>query len=185
MKRPRGDAWASDDTGQTAQVKRVAVVDSGGAGKTTFARELGRRTGIPVIHLDEHYWRPGWIETPKPEWRTRQRELLAGDTSIADGNYGGTMDIRFAKANTVIILAQSRLRCLQRVLRRSVLHHGREVQAAGCLEQIDLAFLAWVWRYPKEGRLRLKAALDRHRDRLKVIELVSPRQMRSFLRSIE
>jgi len=37
--------------GRLCRVKRVAVVGSGGAGKSTLARELGQRTGIPVIHL--------------------------------------------------------------------------------------------------------------------------------------
>ncbi|WP_139235278.1 P-loop NTPase family protein [Actinopolyspora lacussalsi] len=41
-------------------MRRIAVVGSGGARKTTFARELGRRTGIAVVNLDEFYWRPGW-----------------------------------------------------------------------------------------------------------------------------
>ena len=45
------------------------VVGPGGAGKSTFARRLGERTGLPVIHLDEHYWRPGWEPTPDDEWR--------------------------------------------------------------------------------------------------------------------
>ena len=40
-------------------MQRIAVVGSGGAGKSTFGRELGRLLGLPVIHLDHHYWRPG------------------------------------------------------------------------------------------------------------------------------
>jgi adenylate kinase family enzyme len=48
-------------------VERVAVVGPGGAGKSTFARALGARTGLPVVHLDQSYWKPGWTETPKDE----------------------------------------------------------------------------------------------------------------------
>jgi len=33
-------------------VQRVAIIGSGGAGKSQLARELGRITGLPVIHLD-------------------------------------------------------------------------------------------------------------------------------------
>lgn len=58
---------------------RVAIVGSGGAGKTTFARRLGERLGLPVIHLDEHYRRPGWVATPSREWRRRQRGVPLGD----------------------------------------------------------------------------------------------------------
>ncbi len=165
-------------------VQRVAVVGSGGAGKSTFARELGRRTGIPVIHLDHHHWKPGWIETPPEKWRVLQDDLLAGDAWIVDGNYGGTFDVRFARADTVIVLALPRLRCLTRVLRRTLRHHGRDVQAAGCPERLDLKFLRWVWRYPTDSRPRLDAALGQYSASLRVIELVSPNQVEEFLREV-
>jgi adenylate kinase family enzyme len=163
-------------------MQRIAVVGSGGAGKSTFARELGLRTEIAVIHLDLHYWKPGWVETPAEEWRTLQINLLAGDSWIADGNFGGTLDVRLARADTVIVLALPALQCLVGVLRRFLLHYGRDVQAAGCPERINLAFLRWVWRWPRESRPRLDAALDHYRDRLRVVELSSRRQVDDFLR---
>jgi adenylate kinase family enzyme len=70
-------------------------VGSGGAGKTTFARELARRTGLPVVHLDHLYWKPGWVETPRDEWRMVQDERLTATEWIADGNYSGTFNVRF------------------------------------------------------------------------------------------
>lgn len=38
--------------------RRVLVIGCAGAGKTTFATELARITGLPLIYLDRHYWRP-------------------------------------------------------------------------------------------------------------------------------
>ncbi len=165
-------------------MKRVAVVGSGGAGKSTFARELGRRTGIPVIHLDCHHWNPGWIATPPEQWRAVQSDLLAADVWIVDGNYGATFDLRFARADTVIVLSLPRWRCVIRAIRRNLQHHGHAVQAAGCPERLDLQFLRWVWRYPRDGRPRLDAALDRYRAHLRVIELASPPQVHQFLRNV-
>jgi adenylate kinase family enzyme len=162
-------------------MERVAVVGSGGAGKSTFARELGARTGLPVVHLDRHFWKPGWVETPTDEWRAVQAELVAADRWILDGNYGGTLDLRLARADTVIALALSRYRCVTRAFRRSVANRGRPVNADGCPERIDRDFLRWVWRYPKDSRPRLDAALARHRDHLDVIELTTPAEVRSFL----
>lgn len=100
------------------------MVGSGGAGKTTFARELGGRLGLPVIHLDEHYWRPGWVETPRDQWRLVQERLVAGDAWVVDGNYGGTLDLRFKAADTVVMLDYPRLVCLGRALRRSLVKRG-------------------------------------------------------------
>lgn len=162
-------------------MQRIAVVGSGGAGKSTFAKQLGERTGIPVVHLDRHYWKPGWVETPRDEWREVQRGLLAGQTWIADGNYGGTFDVRFSGADTVIVLALPRWLCASRALRRSLQHRGRDVQADGCPERVDLRFLHWIWRYPIDSRPRLDLALEAHRDRLHIIELTSSRDIQAFL----
>lgn len=162
-------------------MQRIAVVGSGGAGKSTFATELGRQLAVPVIHLDEHYWQPGWVETATEEWRDRQRKLLASDRWIVDGNYTSTLDVRLDRADTVVVLAIPRWRCLIRVLRRWLQHYGRAVQAAGCPERVSPAFLRWVWNYPRSGRARLDTALARHRQNLRVVELYSPADVRDFL----
>src|SRR4029077_16885614 len=43
-----------------ASMNRIMVVGNAGAGKSTFARRLGGKLALPVIHLDSHFWRPGW-----------------------------------------------------------------------------------------------------------------------------
>ena len=85
-------------------MRRVAIIGSSGAGKSTLARRLGERTGLPVVHLDEHFWRPGWVETSRGEWRAVQTALCAQDAWIMDGNYSGTLDVRLARADTVVFL---------------------------------------------------------------------------------
>ena len=166
-------------------MRRVAVVGPGGAGKSTFARELGRRLRLPVVHLDEHHWKPGWTATPRAAWRALQAELLSGESWIADGNYGSTFDIRFARADTVIVLAPPRLVCLTGALRRSVGRRGEAIQARGCPERLDLAFLRWIWRYPTDSRPRLDAALARHSDHLRIVELRSRREAAAFLARLD
>jgi len=162
-------------------MQRVAIVGSGGAGKSTLAVELGRRTGLPVIHLDQLHWRPGWVETPKEEWADVLSRALLGDRWIVDGNYGGTFELRFDRADTIVVLAPSRWLCLFRVVRRSVMNHGRVVQAAGCPERIDLHFFKWVWRYPLDSRPRLDGAIDAYRSSTAVVELRSTADVRGYL----
>src|SRR5688572_30960534 len=84
-----------DNVSTCDKMKRILVIGSGGAGKSTFARRLGKILSIEVIHLDSIYWRPGWIETPKQEWKKRVEHLIAGDSWIMDGNYSGTLQLRF------------------------------------------------------------------------------------------
>lgn len=163
-------------------MQRVAIVGSGGAGKSTFARALGEVTDLPVVHLDQFFWKPDWVETPRDEWRQRQSELFAGDRWIADGNYGGTFDDRFSRADTVIIVARSRLACIASAVGRSARNHGKPVQAEGCPERFQLAFFRWIWNYDRDSRPRLDAALARH-EHLDIVELTSRKAMKEFLES--
>jgi adenylate kinase family enzyme len=164
------------------KMQRIAVVGSGGAGMTTFATQFARRTGLPVVHLDHLDWRPGWVETPSEEWRTVVEEHLEGERWIVDGNYARTFDIRFERADTVIVLEMSRWRCLARVLRRTLLNHGKPVQAADCPERVDAEFLRWVWRFPKESGPLLEQAIERHGATLSVVRQRSSFEVRRYLR---
>lgn len=171
-------------TAYCSTVHRVAVVGSGGAGKTTFARQLAERIDLPVVHLDRYYWKPGWIPPATNDWVALQVDLVASEGWVIDGNYGGTFDVRFVRADTVIVLALSRWRCVGRALRRLVANREHDLQADGCPERLSLPFLRWIWRYPRDSRPRLDAAIDRHRDHLRVIELTSPSKVKWFLNGL-
>ena len=45
-------------------MRRVLVIGICGAGKSTFSQVLAARTGLPLIHLDKEFWRPGWADRP-------------------------------------------------------------------------------------------------------------------------
>ena len=162
-------------------MQRVAVVGSGGAGKSTFARALGRITRLPVSLLVENYWSPGWVETPRYQWATIQGALVAQENWIIEGHYGNTLDLRFARADTVIVLAWPRRVCIYRVLKRVALNWHCDTQARGCPEHFDLAFLRWLWDFPHNGRPALAAALQRYEGHLEVVYLTTSASARRYL----
>jgi len=135
-------------------VRRVVIIGCSGAGKSTFARILARQTNLPLIHLDREFWRPGWVETPRSEWRAKVIELVAGETWIMEGNYGSSLDLRLPRADTIIWFDYPRRRCLWRVVKRVVMTYGqiRPDMAPGCPEQINLAFLCWIWNFNRRER---------------------------------
>jgi adenylate kinase family enzyme len=142
-------------------VRRVAVIGSGGAGKSVFARDLAARLGIPVVHLDPLFWRPGWIETPHDEWRAKQQELVAAETWVIEGNHAPTLDVRLRAADTVVMLDRTRAVCMWRVMRRRLTYRRRDRpdRAMGCPEKLNLSFLRWVWSFPAEGKAEVLAAV--------------------------
>ncbi len=168
-------------------MKRVAVIGSGGAGKSTFARELGDILNITPTHLDVHYWRPGWQETPQGAWAELQKGLLAGERWIMDGNYGSTMDMRLAAADTIIFLDMPRLLCVWRVFKRVMTYRkgARPDMAPGCHERLDWPFLAYVWNYPRKRRPEVLRRLEHHAPHKTVVRLRTPRQVRRFLGALQ
>lgn len=98
--------------------RRVVVTGLAGSGKSTFTIALADQTGLPVIHLDLHFWKPGWVAPSEAEWRATQRDLLAGDVWIADGNYHETLDLRVELADTVVVLDMPWWLCTGRALLR-------------------------------------------------------------------
>jgi adenylate kinase family enzyme len=167
-------------------MRRIAVVGPGGAGKSTLARRLGERLGLPVIHLDAEHWRPGWVETPAEEWAAKVRELAARERWIIDGNYWGTMEIRMAAADTIVFLDFPRRTCLWRVLLRQLRYRGRSRpdMTEGCPERITLQFVRWIWEYPRTRRPRVLALMRSVGAHARHVILRSPREVEGFVASL-
>ena len=168
-------------------MKRVLVIGSGGAGKSTFSRRLGERLGLAVIHLDVEHWRPGWVEPPKEEWRGAVEELCARESWVMDGNYSGTLAARLAACDTVIFLDLPRIVCVWRVFKRWATYRGmsRPDTAEGCHEQLDVKFLLWVWNYPTRSRPKALALLEKHGEGKRIVHLRSSAEVEKFLRELE
>jgi adenylate kinase family enzyme len=167
-------------------MRKVLVIGSGGAGKSTFAKRLGARLKVAVIHLDSHYWRPGWVETPKAEWLKTVEELLERDSWVMDGNYSGTLDHRLKACDTVIFLDLPRTVCLWRVLKRLLMHwrRSRPDMAAGCPENFNLDFIRWVWNYPQRARPKVIRVLGEQAGGKKIIRLQSRAEVEKFLAGV-
>lgn len=167
------------------------ILGSAGAGKSTLAAALGERTGLPVVHLDVLFWRPGWVAAP--EHQARRELSLAVDRPgwIIEGNFlpprSGELDPRFGRADTVVFLDVPRLRCAQRVLVRLVRDHGRRRAdlPEGCWEGIDIPLLRWIWGYQKTDRPSVLGILRRLPGRVAVHRLRSDTDARKFLASLQ
>ena len=164
-------------------MQKIAIIGSCGAGKSTLARSLGAKLNLPIIHLDAYYWKSGWQETEPDRWLKVQQELMKGDRWIIDGNYGGTMNIRLAAADTVIWLDFNRYICLNRILKRNLQYFGRTRPdlAANCPERLNWEFLVYVWNFPQLHRPKIIEKIAPYRDSKQIIILQNPRQVLDLL----
>src|ERR1051325_10079741 len=168
------------------KMRKVLVIGSGGAGKSTVAKRLGQLLDIEVKHLDKFYWQPGWTETPKEEWLQTVTELVSGDSWIIDGNFGGTLEFRLQHCDTIIFLDMPRLLCLWRIMKRRLLYRNRSRpdMAEGCHEKVDLEFIEWVWNYSHRTRPKVIKLLKEHGPGKQVVWLRSNTEVEKFLASL-
>jgi adenylate kinase family enzyme len=154
---------------------RIVILGCAGSGKTTLARQLGERTGAPVICLDA-IWQPSWDEKNVPAFRTLMKQAHAGDKWISDGNFAlATFDIRLPRATLVVWIERSKLYCAWRAITR-VFKRG-EAHRIGKL--IDV--LKFIWRFDRVNRPRIEAARISHAPDVPVHRLTSSHDIAAFL----
>ena len=168
-------------------MRRIAIVGCSGGGKSTLAIALGERLGLPVIHLDVLFWRPGWVQSEPAPFRARVAQALAGEAWISEGNFiTGMADLRFARADTIIWIEQPRLRCLWRAVARVVKHRRkpRADMASGCRERFDLPFYRYIWNWNAQARPRMDAAIAEHGAGARLLRLRGDGEIAAFLATV-
>lgn len=143
-------------------MKKIIILGSPGAGKSTFSFALAEKTGLPVYHLDQMFWRAGWVSVTKEDFDAELAETLAKEKWIIDGNYSRTIPMRLEKCDTVFYLDYPRLVCFFGVVRRVLgsLGKTRPDMAEGCPERFDLEFLQYTWKFRKKQRAGILALLE-------------------------
>ena len=167
-------------------MKRVMIIGGAGSGKSTLARRLGDITGLPVVHIDPMYWKPGWIQRDPSETQEMVRQAARADEWIFDGNNSSTFRERLARADTLIFLDLSTWRRLIRVIRRTLVSYGRvrpDMQA-DCPERFDFAFLKFVAGYASNGRHRALALIASAPERVRALQLRTPADVETFLEAL-
>jgi hypothetical protein len=153
-------------------MKRVVVLGRGGAGKSTASVRLGQLTGLPVIELDKHFWRPDLAAMPADDWLRTQRELAESCEWIMDGDLGpyDALAPRLGRADTIVILDFSLIRCAWHAARRS-------------RERADFWWWLLTWRY--RSRPAVRDAVARYAPSADVHVLRTPRELSRFLTTFD
>lgn len=169
-------------------MKRIVITGPAGAGKSELASRLGTRLGIPVLHLDTMFWKPGWVATPPAEWEELQRRELAAPEWIVDSQADDMVPGWLEAADAIVLLDASPLHCFWRVARRRRNRHssvGVPAQTKpGPLHGALLKFARNQWVYRRRVRRRLLAELARPRDDRRVVVVRGRDDVSAFVDSL-
>ena len=155
-----------NESARTFPYRRVAVIGCPGSGKSTLSRRLRDATGLPLYHLDAIFWRPDRTSVPKEEFREIQREILAGDTWIIDGNYQSTIEWRISACDLLILLDYPTELCLEGVRAR----RGQKRSDLPWVEgEEDGEFLDFIRSFQTESRPRILELIRKYPEKAVLI----------------
>jgi adenylate kinase family enzyme len=169
---------------------RVLIYGVTGSGKTTLARQVAEKTGLPWHSVDDLTWEPGWISVPPAEQRRRIAAICAGERWIIDSAYSSWLDLVLARADLIVALDYPRWRSLAWLTRRTLTRAiTRRPVCNGNTESFRQmlsrdSIIVWHFRSFARKRARMRAwAADPAGP--EVIRLTSPAATRRWLASLQ
>jgi adenylate kinase family enzyme len=170
-------------------MRRILVYGVTGSGKSTAARAIAERTGLPLTLADDLTWLPGWVPVDEELQRERFTAITAGDDWVLDTAYGAWRDVVLRRADLVVGLDYPRWLSLGRLVRRSLLRLvDRRPICNGNTENLRQllsrdSIIAWHFHSfrPKHERMHAWAAEP---DGPEVLLFTRPRDLDAWLRTL-
>lgn len=141
---------------------RIIVLGCPGSGKSTFARRLQQRTGLPLIHLDNLWWRADRTHVSRDAFDRALAAALSGERWIIDGDFSRTYEARFRACDTVFFLDYDEETCLAGIAARV---GAARSDMPWVEERPDPELMTLVRDYRRDKRPGIYALLKRYPDR--------------------
>lgn len=168
--------------------RRILIYGVTGSGKTTLARRLSERTGLPWHSVDDLTWEPNWIQVADEIQRERISAIVSQDEWILDTAYAKWIEVPLERVELVVGLDYPRFLSLTRLLRRAVTRANDKMPV--CNGNIETwrnmvsrdSILLWHFKSFKRKQDRMRAW---HRNgEPPTVLFRHPRQAESWLRSL-
>lgn len=153
-------------------MKKIIVIGCPGGGKSTFARALSERCGLPLHHLDMMFWNADRTTVERSVFLDRLQTALDGEEWIIDGNYSSTMEMRISACDTVFFLDYPTDVCLDGVRQR----RGKPRDDIPWVETAeDEEFIEYIKHFNETEKPKIQALLDKYKE--KNITVFTSREM--------
>lgn len=159
---------------------KVIVIGCPGAGKSTFARKLSNKTGIPLHYLDMLWHKPNRTNISREAFDTQLSKIIQTDTWIIDGNYQRTLEARLKECDTVFLLDLPLEACLLGAESRI----GKRREDLPWIEtEFDEEFRQWIIDFPKTQSPEIYELLRKYQNNRNIIIFRSRKEADDYLNS--
>ncbi len=166
---------------------KIQVVGYAASGKSTFAKQLKKHHGLPLLHIDTIFFGPSWVERDRDVVEQEIRAFMTQDDWIIDGQYRYMATERYDECDQLFIFEFSRFTCLFNAIVRRFKYHNkvRDSIAPGCKEKLDPGFVMWIlWTgRTKASRDLIKRQKTLYKD--KVVVFKNRRQVKRYLMHLD
>lgn len=171
-------------------MKRIIVIGSSGAGKTTLARELAAKLDIPHVELDGLYHQANWQPARPEDFLASVRAATKSGSWILCGNYYSRIGQEiWPQADTIVwcnysfrrVFWQLLCRTLRRSVRRTELWNGNQEQFFALFTKDSI--ILWMLQNWKKQTRRYEELFRCSDLPATLIRLQNPRQRQEFLKN--
>lgn len=162
-------------------MKRVIVIGCPGAGKSTFARKLSAKTGLPLHYLDMIWHLPDRTTLGREEFAKRLEKIAAQEEWIIDGNYLHSMPLRLQYCDTVFFFDLPLDVCLAGAEERI----GKEREDMPWTEDaLDEEFRQWIVDFPTQQLPVINSLLSEYKQKVKIVVFHTREEADVFINSM-
>lgn len=144
--------------------KRIMIIGSPGSGKSTFARKLRDKSGLPLFYLDMIKHKPDRTEIPRDEFNIKLAEIIKLPEWIIDGNYQRTLEVRMEEADTIILFDLPTDVCLEGAKAR-IGTKREDLPWIETEETLEGGFKQWIEDFSEKQLPEIYSLLKRYSDK--------------------
>lgn len=140
-------------------MEKAIIIGCPGAGKSTFARKLKEKTGLPLFYLDMIWHKEDGTNISRDEFDGKIKEIMKKEQWILDGNYIRTLEMRLKECDTVFLLDYPLELCLEGASSRI----GKERPDMPWVEsEFDLEFRQFIVDFPRDSLPKIYELLKKY-----------------------
>lgn len=163
------------------ETHRIAIIGISASGKSVFGRKLAEKTGLPLIHMDQIFWKGNWEAVPQSEYLKRHQEIIQENQWIIEGYVNESMADRLKRADQIIYLDYPGWLCTLRLIWRWLMHRkqARPELPKEALE--NLKYETFLKVLNRKERIRIEKSLELAGNQ-NVVRIKGPGEIKHFFK---